>query len=299
MTNVIALDDARTAPPDGGFIMDLYLAKQRGFRDTARDVRRADAGITEEGWYASSLGSCYRQQYMQRLGIERLRGIDADALRTFAWGDHIEAFIVQMYQRCGLVEDTQMRLQHGSLVARGDLLLRYPPKPVETIPDDVRSGWSPEWLAFLADLRAEVARSPFTGLVHSEIKSTHSRAMKFLFKEGKPRESHSIQVGCSILLESLVADAPQPDFHQVEYLGKDSVGLLRFRVGDEWAEVARKRWEYLDSAWDAKANPMDVECECGKAKWMVTYCSYYDGGTGTCCGNAGLGQSSLAIEDPF
>lgn len=298
MTNVIELN---TAPPDAGFLMDLYLRHQRAFRDTARDVRRAEAGITDEGWYASSLGSCYRQQYMQRLGIERLRGIDADALRTFAWGDHVEDFLRRIYQRLGLVESTQVRLSHGSLTARGDLLLRFPPQSVEDIPDDVKGEWSPEWLALLEAMRAEVLTMPYHGLVHDEIKSTHSRAMKFLFKEGTPRESHSIQVGCSILLESLVEDAARPDFHQIEYMGKDAVGILRFRVGDEWGDVALKRWRYLDAAWEAKADPMEVECECTdpKQKWKVTYCSYYDGGTGTCCGNAGLGQSQLAIEDPY
>lgn len=296
MSNVVELNPA---PPDAGALMDLYLRHQRTFRDGERDARRASAGISEEGWYASSLGSCFRQQYLQRKGVERLRKIDADALRTFAWGDHVEDFIRKIYQRLGLVESTQVRLAYGSLVARGDLLLRFPPQAVSDIPDDVKGDWSPEWLAFLKVMREEVLRLPYEGLVHDEIKSTHSRAMRFLFKEGKPRENHSIQVGASIALEDLVADAVRPDFHQVTYVGKDAVGCLRFRVGDEWGNVALARWNYLDAAWSASADPMDVQCECiadPKQKWKITYCSYYDGDTGTCCGNAGLAQSKLSDE---
>jgi hypothetical protein len=301
LSNVTALppEDDRMGPPDAGFILDTYLRHQRVFRDSERDVRRAAAGQMQESWYASSLASCYRVQYMQRLGVERLRALDEQALRTFAWGDTVEDFLRRVYQRCGLVEQTQVRLESGSLVARGDLLLRYPPQDVADIPDDVRSEWSPEWIAFLEKLRVEISIHAFSGLVASEIKSTHSRAMKFLFKEGKPRESHSMQVGASIALTELVPDAPKPDFWQVEYMGKDAVGLLRFRVGDEWAEKATERWNHLDDIWAAQPDPKDVPCEC--KGWMVTYCAY-NAGDGSCCGNGwdpeanGLAKTA---GDPF
>lgn len=305
MTNVIQLPLEETesfGPPDAGYLLDTYLRHERDFREHQRDVRRADAGHTQESWYASSLGSCYRQQYLQRRGVPRLRLIDADARRTFAWGDHVETFLRRMYQRCGLVEDTQIRLEHGSLVARGDILLRFPAKDVSEIPDDVREKWSPEWVGFLEQLRAEIQAHPFRGLVHSEIKSAKSTAMRYMYNAKKPaksqgaRREHLIQVGATILLESLVPDAPRADFHQIEYIGKDAVGVLRFRVGDEWADVAKQRWEHLNAAWDAEADPMDVECDCadrfgGKGRM---YCAYFDGST--CCGEAGL---SATAEDPF
>jgi len=277
--------------------LDTYLRHQREFRDVQRSARIAASGLSDDRWYASSLATCYRAQYMQRLGIPRKRPIDEQARRTFAWGDHVEDFLRKMYQRCGLVEQTQVRLEHGSLVARGDLLLRFPPQPTHEIPEDVRSEWSPEWIDFLDRLRGEVAATSFTGLVGDEIKSTHSRAMQYLHREGKPRRSHWIQVGASIALTELVADAPRPDWWQVEYLGKDAVGVLRFRVRDDAAEVALQRWHCLDEIWEAQPQPAEVECECHLEKWMTTYCSYYDGASGTCCGNGGLTAASQ--KDPF
>lgn len=303
MSNVISLDEARTAPPDAGFVLDTYLRHQRDFRDAQRDKRLAETGSSNDFWYASSLGSCYRQQYLTRLGRPSLRPIDADTRRTFAWGDHVEDFVRTMYQRCGLVVDTQMRLQHGSLVARGDLLLRYPAAEVADIPEEVREKWSPEWIAMLEGLRAELRTHPFVGLVHDEIKSAKSTAMRYMYNAKFPGKSqgarieHLIQVGASMLLETLVPDAVVPDFHQVTYVGKDAVGVLRFRVGEEWAQEAASRWAYLDSAWNAKADPMDVECDCasrfgGKGR---TFCKFFDGST--CCGEAGL--IAAAAEEPF
>jgi hypothetical protein len=293
----LPLEDERLGPPDAGFLLDIYLQHQRDFRDAQRDVRLVASGLSNDNWYASSLGNCYRQQYLQRLGVPRKREIDEQARRTFAWGDHVEDFLRKMYQRCGLVKQAQIRLQHGSLVARGDLLLRYPPQSVEEIPNDIKGEWSPEWIAFLERLRAVIAESKFDGLVGDEIKSTHSRAMKFLFKEGKPRDNHSLQVGASMVLTDLMPDAPKPDWWQVEYMGKDAVGILRFRVREDAAEKALERWQKLDAIWDAQPDPLEVECECVKEKWRVTYCAYYDGASGTCCGNAGLTAKSQ--EDPF
>lgn len=301
MANVLPLpllSEEATAPPDAGLVLDAYLLHHRAFRDAMRDARRAQEGHTQESWYASSLGSCFRQQYMQRRGIPRLRPIDADAFRTFAWGDHVEDFLRRMYQRCGLVESTQVRLEHGSLVARGDLLLRYPAQQIQDIPEDVRSQWSPEWVGFLDRLRQELAATvTFEGLVHSEIKSAKSSAMKYMYKRG-PRENHLIQVGCSIALTDLVEGAPEPDFFQIEYIGKDAVGVLRFPVTDKWGDVALARWRYLDDAWAADADPREVECECTKEKWRVTYCAYFDPDAGSCCANPGLTAASHE-GDPY
>lgn len=314
MTNVIAPDDARTAPPDAGFLLDIYLRHLRDLRDASRTKRLATEGLSGDKWYASGLGKCLRLQYLERKGTPRLREIDADARRTFAWGDHVEDFVRQVYRRCGLVQDTQWRLEHGSLVARGDFLLRYPAEDVSEIPEDVRSEWSPDWIAMLEALRAQVRQSSFVGLVASEIKSAKSSSMRYMYNpkaRGGPkgegaREEHLVQVGASMVLTELIPDAPRPDFWQIEYVGKDAVGVLRFPVAKKWANVALERWKTLDEIWTSQPDPRDVECTCGKkldgSKGLpIEYCAYYDGGTGTCCGNAGLGQSQLvtADGDPF
>lgn len=293
------LDEARTAPPDGGFLLDLYLEHQRAFRDEQRTKRLAESNLSDDKWYASSLGNCLRQQYLQRLGVERLRPIDADARRTFAWGDHVEDFLRTIYSRLGLVESTQWRLEHGSLVARGDLLLRYPAADVSEIPEDVREGWSPEWIAFLEGLRREIREHPYKGLVAVEIKSAKSTAMRYMYNPKKPgggegaRETHLVQVGASMVLSELVSGAPKPDHWFIEYMGKDAVGILRFPVPKKWLNIARSRWEKLDEIWSAQPDPLDVECECGRkldgSKGLpIEFCAYYDGDTGACCGNEGL-----------
>lgn len=276
--------------PDVGVLMDSFLLHQRALQDAARQKRLAEEDRAKEGWYASSLGNCYRQQYMQRLGRPATRGPDAKAFRTFAWGDMVEDFVRKVYSRAGLVLETQTAYRLRDLAGRADLLLRYPPEPVESIPDDVKAEWSPEWLAMLAEFRADVAQAaksvPDGTIVGDEVKSANSNAMRYLFKEGKPRDGHRLQVGSYMLVADALAGTPDappaPDHWQIEYVGKDSTGTLRFKVDGDAAADALNRLTRLEEIWDAQPKPSEVECEC--KGWMITYCRYAND-DGTCCGH--------------
>lgn len=285
------------APPDAGRILDIYLSEVYAVRDAERNARRALEGKTQDTWYASSLADCYRSQYLARLGRERTRELDAQAYRNFAWGDHVEDFLRLVYTRCGLVADTQVSYGAGSLWGRLDLLLRYPPRDVF---DEVRQEkWSPEWESMIRMIRSRIddlgpwydddhgnfGFAGYDGLVGTEIKSAKSSAMKYMYRDGA-RDNHLIQVGAYMVTAEAMRDAGQlvevPDFWQIEYVGKDAVGVLRFRVTDEHATRALARWQFLDSVWDAQPDPMDVPCEC--EGWRVQYCRYAND-TGTCCFN--------------
>lgn len=274
------------APPDFGVVLDVYLERQREFRDAQRTARLGEKAATP-GWYASSLGGCYRAQYMDRLGIPRKREIDSSTRRTFAWGDHIEDFVRQAYQRSGLVLDAQTKLEVGSLSGRLDLLLQFPPAEVSSIPADVRSKWSPEWIAFLETLRSDPQFRTFEGSAVTEVKSAKSSAMGYFAKARKKgtnrgRDNHHIQVGSYIAMAAQMPDGPKPDFWQIEYVGKDGVGVFRFKVTDEDAENALARWKNLDEIWAAQPDPSEVECEC--QGWMIQYCNFAND-DGTCCGH--------------
>ena len=200
-------------PPDLGVLMDHYLDHQAAFRDQERTKRKTQDGTdTGREIYASGLGYCLRRQYLQMVGVPRKDTIDAKTRRTFAWGDHVENFARTVYTRLGLVVPPKNpRMVFGSLVARGDILLRFPPESVDEIPEDVLAKWSPEWVEFIRKVRSALP-TDYEGYVWSEIKSKKSTAMSWVLKRNEADFSHRMQVGASMFIAAQdPSQLPVPD----------------------------------------------------------------------------------------
>ncbi len=274
-------------------LLDLYLDESRRWWDGRRRPQSRDL---TRGWRASQLGSCMQAQYRERLGEPRTREPDASARRAFAWGEMVEDFYRSLHQRLGLVLATQVVLRDDELDLSGhvDMLLRWPPQAVEDIPEDVRAGWSEEWLDWLRHVRDLVAeRWPAEGVVAVEVKSTHSYSLPHLVREGEPRFAHGVQVGAYRLMAARNPEQmpATPDRWRLDYVGKDSVGVVTFGVPSRWADVALQRVSDLNRYLAEEREPADVPCEC--EGWMVEYCAYlrevHDGPTTRlfiCCNGA-------------
>lgn len=277
--------------PGPDAVLDLYLEEHRAWWDGARPQAR---DLTA-GWRASQLGTCPQAQIRERYGQPRTREIDAQSRRAFAWGDMVEGFYRTCHQRCGLVVATQVPLRDDELDLSGhvDLVLGWPPSSVEDIPEDVRAGWSDEWVAWLRHLRARVReRFPAAGVVVAEVKSTHSGSLPYVAKEG-PRYAHAMQVGAYMLLSRRHPDQfPWAvDRWRIDYVGKDTVGVVSCGVPLAFAEYARMRAEELNLWWREQRDPADVPCTC--IGWEVEYCRYSrtlepgpDGPRFRCCAGA-------------
>lgn len=90
-------------------------------------VREEKEAKKQESWWASSIGSCLRGQYIQRLGIIPKEFTDRE-LRIFKVGKLFEDWIISLLkQNPDLAMETQTRLEVKEWDASGkpDLIARY------------------------------------------------------------------------------------------------------------------------------------------------------------------------------
>lgn len=257
--------------PGGQVVLDLYLEEERAWFDASRPQARTLAG----GWRASQLGTCLQAQIRERYGEPATRRIDAATRRAFAWGDHIEDFYRTIHQRAGVVVATQVPLRDEELDLSGhvDLVLRFPPASVDEIPLQLRQTWSEDWLEWLRYLRDRVQALGGQGCVAVEVKSTHSRSLPYLLREGA-RFAHEVQVGAYMLMARRHPDQLpcRVDRWRIDYLGKDSVGVVSIPVLPRAAEIAHDRVASLNRYVAEEREPADVPCSC--EGWEVEYCRY-------------------------
>lgn len=282
--------------PGADALMDLYLEEHRAWWDASRPQGR---DLTT-GWRASQLGTCPQAQIRERYGEPATRVIDARTRRNFAWGDMVEDFYRTFHQRCGLVAAAQVALRDDELDLSGhlDLVLSFPPASVDDIPEDVRAVWSDEWVAWLRYLRARVRQEfPARGVVAVEVKSTHSRSLPYLAKDG-PKHAHAMQVGAYMLLSRRVSRRDPDAFPwivdrwRIDYVGKDTVGVVSCGVPHAYEQYASMAVSSLNDYWREQRDPADVPCTC--TGWEVEFCRYSetlepgpDGPRFRCCGGTG------------
>ena len=263
-------------------IVDTYLLAHREFR-------RGSQAHTRTGWRASSLGYCPRRQVYERVGVPK-PDVDVKTLRTFAYGDMVHDWLKGILRRSGmlLAEEGTLAWPERQLKGHYDVLLASSPEPVEAIPAEVAADWSQEWVAFLGELRRGIQQAigaNLHGTVLGEIKSMHSRAIKYAYEQG-PQKGHTYQVGAYWLMAK--ADPTQlpavPDTARLIYVGKDASGILDFGMEAAWAERAEERLALLNDVWGRWALP---PCICGtEGELPSRYCAYYDEQAKSCCSPA-------------
>lgn len=298
-------------------ILDFYLVKMRERRSSAPQSRGM---VNEDGdpvLRASQLGSCMYVQHLARCGQLEEEEFSAKTLRTFHHGDVLGKQIVNMYQRLGMtrygptLSGGETRLEDPDYLLSGhvDLILGYEPQPIEDIPAELVAGWSDDWVDFIGDLRAEFAeRFPLEPghIIVVELKTTHSLRLRDLYAKGSPAFNNGVQAGAYRLMGMKYPEQlPEHDTveYRVEYVGKDSFGMLTFDIGPEWAVEAERRCLALVNHYNEGTSP---ECSCGKADkrsgWEVEYCKTaqldaYDDKTISfiCCD--GLGEYTRKRKD--
>jgi hypothetical protein len=276
-----------TGLPNTDYWFDWYLQQDRERRQRTAPQARS---LLEDGVpdiRASSLGSCMMAQHVQRTVEQPPREFDAKTLRTFRNGDIVGDELVRMYRRLGLLRfgteisggETKVHIPELGLTGHIDLILGWPPEPVEDIPEDRRESWSENWMEFLDHIRTEalLANPGIPDGWHTivEVKTTHSTSMKYLHKEGEPRFGNAVQAGSyRLAAETHPEQFPEGfDFERsdtrVDYVGKDSFGMLSFDIGAKWSDEAMRRCQILQQAVIKGQSP---ECTC--AGWEVEYCAF-------------------------
>ena len=260
-------------------VVDAYLLARR-------ELHADSQAHTHTGWRASSLGYCPRRQMYERLAIRKPE-YDAKTLRTFAYGDMVHDWLKAIFRRSGLLlaEEGTLSWPAQSIKGHYDVLLGASPEPVDSIPPDVAADWSPEWIAWLGVLREQMSQvlgpQPH-GVTLGEIKSMHSRAIKYAY-EGGPQKAHTYQLAAYwLMVKNDPTQMPAvPDTARLIYVGKDSSGILDFGLEAEWIDRASERLALLNDAWRRWALP---PCICGQeGELPAKYCAYYDEQAKTCC----------------
>ena len=276
-----------TGLPNTDYWFDWYLQKDRERRDSKRPQARS---LMEDGVpdiRASSLGSCLFSQHVQRTTELPPREFDSKTLRTFRNGDIVGDELVRMYRRLGLLRfgaeisggETKVHIPELGLTGHIDLILGWPPEPVDDIPEDRRESWSEDWMEFLDYIRTEatLANPTIPDGWHTivEVKTTHSTSLKYLHKENEPRFGNAVQAGAyRLAAETHPEQFPEGfDFERsntrVDYVGKDSFGMLSFDIGAKWSDEAMRRCTVLQRSAESGKAP---DCTC--SGWEVEYCQF-------------------------
>jgi hypothetical protein len=191
-----------------------------------------------------------------------------------------------MYRQLGLLRfgpeisggETRLHDDELGLTGHVDAILGWPPENVDSIPEQYRDEWSEDYLDWLQGMRDKVLLAfpelMDGSLVVVELKTTHSNSLPRLKAEGEPRFNNGVQAGAYRLLAQRHPEQMPEGFDfetaqfRVEYVGKDTFGMLHFPIDQRWADEAERRCHVLNRAVELESPP---DCTC--AGWEVEYCA--------------------------
>ena len=200
----------------------------------SKSLRNKREKKEQKSWYASSLGSCLRGQYFQRLGIEPDKEITDRELRIFSVGNQMEDWLIGLLE--GKKIETQQRLysEKWNISGRPDLVM--------------------------------------DGRVY-EIKTKHSRAFWYMQKEGKPMHQHELQLWFYLkmldLPEGNIVYLSKDDLSIAEFVVKKDNKQLEEEVVKELT-LLNKAWENKDPS--ILPLPKSTEWQSKYCKYHKTHC---------------------------
>jgi len=266
-----------------------------------------DPPVGENGrphWRASMNGYCLRRQYMWRQGVPDTRAETEeqciDKERRFAAGNRVERELVDAIELAGVLIARQVSLSDPELHVTGSADVLWGGAVQRELPDRSK-WWDPDYTWAIRELRARADRLVGVPLplTLTEIKSTHSYAVRKMYKEG-PRFDFRCQAGTYWLMAS---DHPEQlpsgglDRVEIAVVGRDAVKPLIFGVTRRDVDLARSRLEALNKAWDERKPP---PCTCGQEagmSWEQGYCPYLDPeDPSRCCGMGLLDRLTASVE---
>lgn len=199
-------------------------------------------------WHASSLGTCLRGTYLNRLGNKPDKGFDERTLRVFNMGNLIEDWLVDLLKLQELkfgdmVIETQVRGEDKELNVSGyaDVVVEYQGEK-EVI----------------------------------EIKSKHSRAFWWMNNKGEgAQRQHQYQLWLYLWMLKI-------DKGRITYVSKDDLSILEYpvlRSNETLKKEVFEQLELLNKAWQSKDPtllPLPINGIWGnKNDWQQKYCGWH------------------------
>lgn len=245
-----------------------------------------DPMIGDEGrpyWRPSMLGMCLRRQVLWRRGVPETRieapEDTADKLRRFAWGRALERKFLECFELAGVLIAPQVHLVDEDLEIQGSADILWGGIPRVDLPERSK-WWSAEYSWAIRTYRGalqEILADRPIPVTLTEVKSTHSHAVRKAYKEG-PRIDYRCQLGCY----GLIADRhPEQvpagggiDRFELVVVGRDAVRPLCFGLTGFDRELAHGRLIQLGNYWRAGSLP---PCTCGHTEgltWETKYCPF-------------------------
>lgn len=225
---------------------------------------------------ASGLGNCLRAQIFEMRGIPSPKTWDAKTMRVLAEGKRAHDTVKQAFQDLGLFLAEEGHLSDQELYVSGhyDLIIGGPVRQVFGNGDEKK-------IRYLNELRNDVVAryGTFLPVRLIEIKSQHSRSMKFTHDRG-PSDHHMVQLATyKLLIERNPGQVPvTPEEHELLLVGRDAWGALTFGLTPRWVDEARRRIDALNEAWFNEQIP---PCTC--PSYWRKYCSWPDPDGQGCC----------------
>ncbi len=267
-----------------------------------------DPPVGENGrayWRPSIIGYCARKNVMWRRGVPATRVEDPedekDKLRRFAWGNMLEKKIVETYELAGVLIARQTTLEDIDLQVEGKSDALWGGLVRQELPERARF-WEADYAYAVRAFRTlvdELAEGNIVPVTMTEIKTTHSHAVRKTYKEG-PRIDHRIQSGCYLLISRRHPEQlPTNGFDRYELtiVGRDAVRPICFSVSERDAQLAGERLTFLNDHWRAGTLP---PCTCGTTKgleWETKYCDYLDpDDPSSCCGSSLLDKLEASVQ---
>ena len=185
-------------------------------------------------WHPSALGSCLTGAYLNRMGVPADEAFSIETLRMFSVGKHFEEWIVGVLQETGLANKGQVRID-----------------------------WPEYGVGGYADNMVEAVNNP---LIY-EIKSTNSRAFKWLKKTGA-KQHHRMQLWT--YLHCLNVDEGRLFYMDRDWLTFQEFIVLRNDKELEKAVIAEL--DILKRAWEQKLPPRPTFED---SDWRAKYCRFH------------------------
>lgn len=230
-------------------------------------------------WRPSALGNCYRAQVMWRRGVpprqkEQTPEEIADREKRFEWGRQLEQFYVEAIELSGLLISPQVTLTDLDLEVEGHLDAMWGGVLQSELPQRSRY-WSPEYAWAVRTLRGrvmEMASGDITPITGTEVKSTHSYAVRMARKEGM-RFGHRMQIASyKLMADRHPEQLPVPiERFELALVGRDYVNPLIFGITRNDAAEALERIEKLNQLWRDGELP---DCTCLEGPESPTYVGY-------------------------
>lgn len=269
-------------------IYDAYLVARNDYNSRHRTE-------SEALWWASSIGSCLRSQWLRANKIPPVRDMDVLSLRRFSVGDSTADALRTAWWHLGILIAPET--PHGEEFRMFDPELRLSGRIDAIIGGKVQDppeGEQQKFFSYIRDALIGVF-GPTLPTIGVELKTTNSKSWWWAAKQNRPvaGEHQLLQIAAYQVMAERLGE-PKVDRWVIANVSKDDNLIDESAPTKVHRETVLKRINTLNNAFDAASPPA---CSCmedfGGKGWR--YCSWYSGSDesmkgknpvpdGECCG---------------